>query len=472
MNIDQPIFSATESRAGGNHVRAVVGLLVLVELTSGFIQGGTVPLIPGMRDMLEVGTAQAQWITAVQFLGAAVCVPIFGRLGDLHGHRRMVRVALVSVTVGAIVIALAPTLPILLAGRVLQGPLAALLPLEIGLCRDRLDPEANRRAVGLLVSALALGSLLGSALSGPIYHGFGGIRPVLWVLAALAGACLAVVCTAVPESRIRAAGTMDWPGAVLLSVPLVLALVVIAKGGSWGWFSMPALGATAAVPVLLAVWVRLELRRVDPLVDVRAATSRAVAPHMLSAFIFGTAMLAAPVVAIAYLDARPERTGYGFGLSAWELGVCGGIPHLLAFVSATGAAAVAARIGMRRMLFLAFSLIAIGYAGVIAAHASLPLFLLCYSVTGTGIGLALAGLPAVIVESSSADRSAGTVAVYNNIKTLGGSIAGAAFAAILGAMVVSGTAAPTLTAYLLVWGLCTTGAVIAAALTLVAPPDR
>ncbi|MEC3916889.1 MFS transporter [Nocardia sp. CDC160] len=470
MSVDQPESSVAAPRTGGNHVRAVVGLLVFVELTSGFIQGGTVPLVPGIRNMLQISTADAQWITAVQFLAAGVCVPVFGRLGDLYGHRRVLRIALASITIGAILIALAPGLPVLLIGRILQGPLAALLPLEIGLCRDRLDTNANRRAVGLLVSSLALGSLLGSVLSGPIYHGFGEIRYALWTLVALAVACQVLVYTAIPESRNRAAGGMDWRGAALLGVSLVLVLAAIANGGSWGWASALTLGLFATALALFAVWVRVELRSPDPLVDVRAAADRAVAPHLLSAFIFGTVVLAAPVVSISYLDADPAKTGYGFNLSAAELGIWGGLPHMMAFVTAAVAAAVAARIGMRRMLFLAFVLIVAGYAGVIAAHSSLPLFALAYAVAGAGIGLALAGLPTVIVESSAADRSASTVAVYNNIKTLGASIAGAGFAALLGALVRTGTTVPTLAAYLVIWGLCAAGAAIAAILTLVSPP--
>ncbi|MFE2995373.1 hypothetical protein ACFXG4_10230 [Nocardia sp. NPDC059246] len=83
----------------------------------------------------------------------------------------------------------------------------------------------------------------------------------------------------------------------------------------------------------------------------------------------------------------------------------------------------------------------------------------------------MAALSTVIVESSAADRSAGTVAVYNNVYTIGGSVASAGFAALLGALILPHTALPSVTAYLTVWGLCAAGAVIAAGLTLTAPTD-
>lgn len=69
------------------------------------------------------------------------------------------------------------------------------------------------------------------------------------------------------------------------------------------------------------------------------------------------------------------------------------------------------------------------------------------------MGLALGGLPTLIVERSATDRTASATAVYNNLKTLGGSVAGAGSAVVLGSLVVGGTEVPALSAYLTIWGL-------------------
>lgn len=89
-------------------VTAVVGLLVLFEVTSGFLQVGLAPLLPDLADHLGIGSAALNWVVSVQLLAAAVCVPLFGRLGDLHGHRRMLRIALALIAAGTLVVALAP----------------------------------------------------------------------------------------------------------------------------------------------------------------------------------------------------------------------------------------------------------------------------------------------------------------------------------------------------------------------------
>lgn len=443
----------TEEEAAAPRVTAVVGLLVVFELASGFLQGSAPALVPAVQDWQSISASQAQWYMAVQFLAAAVAVPVFGRLGDLYGHRRLTRIALACVTAGTVLVALAPNLTVLLMGRALMGPLAALLPLEIGLVRDRLDLDGGKRAVGLLVGALTLGSLLGHGLVGPLLALTGGVRATLSVLAALACACLALSYCAIPESRKRAPGRMDWTGALLLGLSLLLFLGTTARGATWGWTSPLTLGGLVLSLALLAWWVRLERDRPHALVDVRAVARRQSAPYYISGFLFGVVMLGGQAVGISYLAASTADEGYGFGLTTWEISAWGAVPHVLAFAGASLVARVAARTGYRRVLLLSFALMAAGNVGLIAAHTALPLFALASAVSGFGMGLALGGLPTLIVERSATDRTASATAVYNNLKTLGGSVAGAGSAVVLGSLVVEGTEVPALSAYLTIWGL-------------------
>ncbi|QNS02947.1 MFS transporter [Streptomyces xanthii] len=432
-------------------VRTVVGLLVAFELVSGFLQGAAVPLVPAVQDWQGITTGQAQWFTTVQFLAAAISVPAFGRLGDLYGHRRMIRVALATIAAGTLLVACAPNLAVLLVGRALMGPLAALLPLEIGLVRDRLSVDGGRRAVGLLVGALTLGSVLGHALAGPLLSLTGDLRLTLFVLAALAAACVAVSFTAIPESGTRPEGRMDRAGAVLLALALVVLLGTVSRAAAWGWGSPLTLGGLLLAVVLLAVWTRLELAHPHPLVDVRALAHRHSAPYLASAFVLGAVMLGGQAVGVSFMAASPGDEGYGFGLAAWQISVYGVVPHLTAFAGSVLCAPLAARMGYRRLLLVAFTLLAAGYLGLIGANTALAPFTAANALTGIGCGLALGGLPTVVVEAGPADRTASVTAVYNNLKTLGGSIGGAAFGTVLAGLVIGTTDTPSRTAYLAIW---------------------
>ncbi|MFJ9038954.1 MFS transporter [Streptomyces sp. NPDC102406] len=151
------------------------------------------------------------------------------------------------------------------------------------------------------------------------------------------------------------------------------------------------------------------------------------------------------------MAASPGDEGYGFGLAAWQISLYGVLPNITAFAGSALCAPLATRIGYRRLLLLAFALLTGGYLGLIVLHAGLVPFALANALVGVGCGLALGGLPTVIVEASPADRTASATAVYNNFKTLGGSVGGAAFAVALGTLVIGSTDTPTLSAYLTIW---------------------
>ncbi|GAA4833364.1 MFS transporter [Kitasatospora terrestris] len=443
---------------------AAVGALVLFELTSGVLQIGITPLLPELTAHLGIDAADASWIVSVQLLAAAVCVPLLGRLGDLYGHRRMLRAALALIAVGSLVVALADSLPVLLAGRLLQGPVAALLPLEMALVRDRLPVAGARRAIALLVGSLALGTLLGGVSTGLIHSATGSLRLTLLVPALLAAACVAVAFLAVPESSRRAGGRVDWPGVALLgaAVTALLAGVGGAKDGAWG--SAAVIGPLLAGGLLLAGWTVVELRTAEPLVDLRAMAGRDVAPVYLAALPFGVFYFGSQAPNATFLAADPAATGYGFALSALAIALVSLPGHLAAVLGSFATAAVAARIGYRTTLLAAFAVVAAGFLQFALVHDAVWQFAAGSVLLGLGVGLSLGAMPTVIVEASDPTRTGVAAALYNNVKTLGGAVAGGAFAALLGSFVRPATGQPGEAGYRAVWLVGALCALVAVAL--------
>ncbi|MFF8988888.1 MFS transporter [Streptomyces sp. NPDC014983] len=350
-------------------VGTVVGLLVLFELTSGFLQGGITPLLPEIGHELGIPDAELTWVISAQLLAAAMSVPVLGRLGDLYGRRRVLRVALVCVPAGTLLTALAPSMPVLFAGRVLLGPLAALLPLEIALVRDRLPVDLARSVIARLVGALTLGTLLGGVVMGAVHEVTGDVRTTLLVPAVLATACVPVSFPVIQESARAAGGRLDWPGAVLLSLTMVLLLsgVSAAKGG--GWLSGTVLGQLLVALLLGGVWVLVERRTTEPLVDVRALADRRVAPFFGGAVAFGVVYFGSLSPDATFLAADPDRTGYGFGLSALEISLVALPAAATAVVTSSLTARIAGRLGYVPALVLAFALIGASFLVTAVLHA-------------------------------------------------------------------------------------------------------
>ncbi|MEV6350474.1 MFS transporter [Actinoplanes sp. NPDC051851] len=440
-------------------VGTVVGLLVLFELTSGFIQGGISPLLPDLGSEMGISDAHLNWVISVQLLAAAVSVPAFGRLGDLHGHRRMLRIALAAVAIGSVLSALAPNLTVLLAGRLLIGPLAALLPLEIALVRDRLPVGLARAAIARLVGALTLGGLLGGVLTAGLHQVIGDARLTLLVPALLAVACVPVSFLAVPESTSLATGRLDLPGTILLSATMMALLA-----------GLSLLGTAAAIGVALTVlglfgfaaWVVLELHTAEPLVDLRALAGRHVAPFFGCSFAFGIVYFGSQSPDSTFLAADRADTGYGFGFTALQISLVALPAAVTAVIGSACTALIAGRFGYRRTLMVAFAVIGLGFVSTAFFHAEIWQLLAAKLPIGLAGGLALGAMPTVIAETAEPSRTGITTALYNNVKTLGGAVAGGVVAAILAAVVLGDGETPRESAYVAVWLMCALLCVLAA----------
>lgn len=278
-----PEVAASTSGPGPGHrasisVTAVVGFLVLTELTSGLIQGFVIPLVPAIGGQLGVTAGQLNLIATFHVLSSAVAVPIFVGLDDVYGHRKLLRIAVAVVTVGTAMMALAPNYQTLLIGRFLQGPLAALLPLEFAIVRSRLPERVIGSAVGRLMGSLTIGASIGIILAGVAQPHFGNPQHVLLIPVLLGMLAVVVALFLIPDSATRTSQKVDWPGVLLLAVALGAFSVALSQGGRIGWLSIPTIGAIMLAAAAGIAWCILELRHRHPMVDLRFIAQRAVAP--------------------------------------------------------------------------------------------------------------------------------------------------------------------------------------------------
>ena len=432
-------------------ITTVVGLLVLVEFCSGILQGGFPILLPAVGDSLHLGAGDVSLALGVEFLVSGVAVPLTSRLGDLYGHRLLLRATILITLAGYLLTALAGSLPLLLVGRALAGCLACWLPLEFAIVRDRIGQEYRGRAVGLLVGSLTVGSTLGALVVGGLSGGGVAPAPLLWGLAALPALAMLVAVFRVPESATRATGRIDWAGAALLSLGLTLVLAALGDSSS---IPLPALlGLLGGGTVLLALFVRQELRSGEPMVDVRMLVRRATAPVFALSFLLGCALYGAQGPMLTFEAAKPSDVGYGLGVSTLGLGLLALPPTVGALFGAVSSDRLGRRFGPRAVLAGGFGLAALGYTLICAAHTMAVEIVVAGSVSGFGAGLGLSLLPALLMHRLPAEQAGIGTGVYNTLKSLAGAVAGAAAAAVLDSLLLrAGT--PAQGAYLAVWAGC------------------
>ncbi|MFE5877824.1 MFS transporter [Rhodococcus sp. NPDC056506] len=431
---------------------AAVGFLAFSEVTSGMLQSWYIPLIPQIGQRLDVNPAQLNWVLASYLLSTVICVPVLAKLGDRYGHRRMVLFVLGTVTVGTLLTAIAPSFGIFLLGRIIQGTLGALLPLELAILRERAGASSGR-AIGILVGCLGAGGAAGNLLVG-VLGAHADLTLVLFVPAALVLASLVTIARFVPETTTRATGSIDWTGAAILGTGLAAFLVGISNGSKLGWTSTTTLMSIGGGLALLVAFVVLEKKISSPLVDLTLLTKGGVGFLLGLTALFGLQFYGAATVSTLYFASKPEIVGYGFGLDSMGIGLAITPVPLAIMISSSLADSLARRFGTRTVLQMSALLISIWFGGLIVFRHSLTGFISMGLIGGTGIGLFVALLPALVISRARPEDSGIAGALYNTSRTVAGAAAGAMCAAIMSGIVISGSKIPSETAFLTIWSAC------------------
>lgn len=478
-------------------VAGVVGFLVLVEVTSGILQGYYVPLLTDIARFLQIKDADVNWFEGAQLMVSALVVPFLAKLGDMVGHKRILLISTAITAIASVALAFSPVFWVFLVAWALQGVYVVWLPLEVALIfsRSRANGQAaalTRKAAGFLVAGLEFGVIVG-ALSGgaladalfPTVEQREGLTSAdlsaalgenMWILllipAACVVACFFVILFGVKESPDQTGGTLDYVGLVLISV----ALLVITAGLSFIRVTGPAnwLPWTAMiVGVLLFIpFVRYELRQDDPLIDIRMFRQRTMWPILVTAGLFGVSVLGAQAPLSTF--ARTNREAEGFGLSATggTVSILIGLYVISLLVGALLYPQITRRIEPRRVLMGAAGLIAIGYFLFLPMHDTLPQLLINVSIAGIGSGALVAALPAAAAAVAPRTQTGVATGLTNTTKTLGGAFASAVFGlALLSRATATGaeTTAGSLSGYYVVWTVCAVTALVAAALLAFVP---
>jgi MFS family permease len=403
----------------------VVTILALAGAVFAVLQAAVVPALPDIDHALGAGPSSGTWILTVNLLATAVLTPVLGRMGDIYGKDRMLRVVLTTLALGTLVCGLAPSLPVMLAGRAAQGAGGAVFPLAFGVLRDELEGERVAGAIGLVSSLLGIGAGLGLVIAGPIIAALGWTW-LFWLPLAVLVPIAGAVVRWVPRSPVRTPAPVDYSSAALMVAGLSALLVAVSEASVWGLSSGRTLGLLGAGALLVAAWVRHELASGNPLVDMRMMALRGVWTTNLAAFLLGVGMYASIALVPALVE-LPRTSGVGFGGSVTAAGLFmlpTAAPQLLVGPF-TGR--IARRIGSRAQLLVGVALMLGAYLALTFAHDHAWELIIATGALGLGLGFGLAALANLIVGAVGPRQTGVATAMNTVMRTLGGAF-GAAIA--------------------------------------------
>ncbi|GAA1581627.1 MFS transporter [Actinomadura kijaniata] len=420
-----------------NSARGLVPLLAFLGVMAYSLAMAVVtPALPLLQQDMRTSAAGAAWALTAMTLSAAVATPVVGRLGDLYGPRRVLLVVLAVATAGMVTAAAAPNLPVMLAGRALAGVGGGVFPLAYTIVREVFPPERTAPAVGLMSSMLGLGGALSWCVAGPVID-LAGWRWLLWmpVLGLVPG--LVAAWWIVPESAPRPAARVDWWGAALFAGVLVAALTALTQGMDWGWTSPGVIGLSVLAAVLLAVWLRVESRVAEPLVDLRLMRRRGVWTANAASVLAGYALMAGGVL-FPLLVQLPASTGFGFGGTATQAAMLQLPAGAAMTVAGMAAGTLHRRVGSRAVLLAGAVLTGGGYGFVALWHDAMWQLYAGGVARGAGLGLAYAAVANLVVAAVAHERTGVATGVNTLLRTVGASLGTQVSAVIVAASAVHG----------------------------------
>jgi EmrB/QacA subfamily drug resistance transporter len=431
--------TAHEDAAAARRLRLAFGALVLAMLPAVLDQTILSTALPTIAS--DLGSLDdVAWVVSAYVVAATALTPLWGKLADRLGHRRLLQLALVVFLGGSALCGVAGGITELVVFRVAQGVGAGgLMTLAMTAVGDIVAPRERGRYQGYIAAVFAGAAVLGPLVGGLLVDHVSW-RWIFYVnlpvgVAALVGVS-ALLPRGVPE---RPTARLDVAGAALLAgATSALLLACIWGGDRYAWGSVEILALLAASGLLSAALVARERRAADPVVPLRLLRTPVVAVASIGLFLGTASLFAVNVFVPLFLQATTGASPTEAGLLL--LPMMAGIT-----ISTTLSGRAMARTGRYKRFPVA------GLALMTAALVLLAALASQRSVVATGIGLAVFGLGfgmvtqilVVAVQNSVDRRELGTAtATTAFFRALGGAISaaalGAVFAARAGAHAVAG----------------------------------
>lgn len=437
--------------------KAAVGALGMLAVATGALESVVTPTLPLLQRELNMSPAEGALLSIVLLITGALITPVAGKFGDRYGGKRVLIRLMAVVSAGGLVSAVAPNLPVLLVGQILQGAMVGALPLSFILVRGHLPEGESKVAIGVVSGLFVGGGMVGTLTAGPVAEGLS--RHWMFALPTLAVIAATILVNRFMPQDLPGGpdgAGIDWPGLALLSGILVTLMLVLSMAPDLG--SQPLVLAVLLVLLVTLVtgWTAVERRVASPMVDPRMLSRPAVWKPCVLTFTICVGTSAA-VHLVPQLFAVSDDA-YGFGASATTIGFFL-LPGAVAAALAGPIGGIGARrFGSRAVVAAGIVILSASLIGLAAVHTEVWHLVIGKTLIALGNGLCVTAL----VTSTATSVDQGDTGIATSLvlvtRVIGFAVGVQASGALLTAATPSGSRIPDESAFV-------TGFVIAGAVT-------
>ena len=379
------------------------------------------------------GLAQYSWVFSAYLLTSTASVPIWGRLSDLYGRRRMYLTGVAIFLVGSVLCGASVTMVQLIAARAIQGLGAGcIIPLSMTIVGELYTLAERPRTQALFSGVWGVASIAGPLVGGYITD-YLDWRWVFYLNVPFGFLAAGVIAAAYPKSRRVTAVRVDWMGAALLFSGISALLIALGGDGGntgavWGW--------VAATVVLLGGFIAVERRAAEPILPLDLFHTPVIARSLVVVFLVGVSLFGA--IAFIPLFVQAVRGG-----TATEAGQAITPLFLGWVVMSIVGAKMTVRLGYRTVAIAGSILMTVGFIGLLFVGPTSAASLLIASCTLIGAGMGTQMLALLLAVQHGVDRSRLGIATSLNqfSRSIGAAVGVAAMGAIM-ARSLAGVALP------------------------------
>ncbi len=373
-----------------------------------------------IRGSLSAGVDEVTWVLTSYLVANGVVLPLTGWLGRLLGRTRFFVGSIVLFTASSVLCGLAPSLPVLVLFRLVQGLAGgALIPTSQTILRETFPPQEQGMAMAVWGIGLMFGPIAGPTLGGWITDNLSW-RWIFFINLPI-GALAVLLCRAAlsdPPDLRPVRGRLDFFGLLLLVVWVGALQIVLDKGEREDWFNSSLIvWLSLAAAAGLAAFVLRELRAESPVVDLRVLRNRS--------FAVGTALMALMAFGLyGSITMLPLYTQFVLGYTAWLAGLAlapGGVGTLLMMPVA---GRLTNRVDTRFIVAVGALLTAMSMFQVsrLTGEVSFAQVLWPRFLQGLGMGLMFVPLSTATLATVPRSEIANASGLFNLMRNIGGSV--------------------------------------------------
>jgi EmrB/QacA subfamily drug resistance transporter len=271
--------------------------------------------IPHIIAQFQVNASTAGWTATSYIITSAVFIPVFGKLGDMFGDRRIFVGGMVGFIITSLITALAWNIPVLIAFRALQGVCAAsIVPTAMAaVAKEFTEKSARAQALGFLATTNAGAATVAPLLGGPLIDHFGW-RSVFFINLPLGLLAVVLGMIYIHNDQVGKKQHFDVKGSILLGLSLTALVLVVDRGSSWGWASLGAAACYLGMVGFMYLFILEQNRAADPIVDLKIFKNPTTTSALCTTFFVGMSLLSVTLLISLFaqqnLHYSATQTGY------------------------------------------------------------------------------------------------------------------------------------------------------------------